>query len=139
MGFAVMAIQALTLFSAFLSGSKAVTVIFSTGRFFTSTPSQRYESRNILESTGMPEVCHLLSLVYLHLKTHLVGAAIAETFLIAESTLRETLTVHFEAIYFGAFTALMGKLARRKVQGRYGAKNVIPLSEGLFLVDQHIE
>ena len=80
-----------------------------------------------------------MSLIYLNLKAHLVRAAIAETLLITESSLGETFTVHFEAIYFSAFTALMGMLARREVQGRYGADKIIPLSEGLFLIDEHIE
>lgn len=118
---AVLAVQTITFLRAFLPRSITLAVVLSALRFLAGAATHGNEGRNALEGAGVAEVGHLLGLVDLELAANFVAAADAEAFLIAESSLGEALTVHFEAVNFAALAALRGLMAGRQVEAANGA------------------
>jgi hypothetical protein len=139
MGLAVVAVQALAVFSAFHASPITLAVVFATGGLLTGASAQGYEGRHPLESSRMSIVGHLLRLVDVELAVSLVAAGIAFALLIAESALGETLAVHLEAIDFGALAARVVLAARGKIEFRDSAQNILVVLPREVLVQEFVE
>jgi hypothetical protein len=90
------------------------------------------------------EIGHLLRLVYLQPALLLVAAADTFASVIAESAFGETLTVHFQTVYFGTLATLLralldGKTSRRKIQLLNSAEYLVIFLLNAVLVNQFIE
>lgn len=135
---AVLTVQTLTLLCALFSGPVAFAVILAAFRFLTGTASHGHEGRYVFEGARVSEVGHLLRLVDLELAAGLVAATHTQTLLVAEPSLRKTLTVHLQTVDLSALAAGVGLLAGREVEGCDGAEDVGVLGE-LGFVDEQVE
>ena len=102
MWFAILAGKTLALLTALYSRSEALTVILTASRLLASALAFRNESRHSFECSGVAVIGHLLRLVDVKVMAGGVTAASAFAALIANTSLSEALTVHFQAVDLGA-------------------------------------
>jgi len=107
MWFAILTIQTLTFLGAFHTSSKTLAIIFAALRFFAGASSDWNESWYSFKCSGVSKICHLLGFINLILTIGFIATTIAFTSFVAESSFRKTFAIHFKAVNFGAFTALV--------------------------------
>ena len=103
----ILAVLALAKFSALQAGTIAFTIFFSAHGLFTRTLSNWSHCRDTLEVVGVPQIGKHLGPINLFLVALLVTAARANTVPTAFSTIREALTVQFQAPDFGTLAAVV--------------------------------
>lgn len=135
---AVLAHEALALFSALHSCAVALAVIFAAAGLLAGALAFWHEGRYSLEGAGVPEVRQLLRLVDLQPALGFVAAGVAVAALSADPPLREALAVHFQAVDFGALTSRLA-LPRREVELGNRPQHLCPLSRPLLFLDQQVE
>jgi hypothetical protein len=97
---AVSTIGALALLPARNTRSVALAVVLLARRFFARAFSPRHVGGNSREMARISIVCNSLGVVNSSSVVTVVAAAAADTLFAADPTLREALTVEFEAIDF---------------------------------------
>lgn len=137
--FAILAHYTFTFLSTFHSSSIAFAIIFATLRLLASASPLRHKGRNTFECSRVPEVGQLLSFVDVKPAFFLVATIVALASLIADPTLGEALTVHLQAVYFGALAARVRVLSRREVHVRNGAEDVLIIGKFVGLFDELVE
>ena len=113
MGFIISTCSTFTFLAAFNTRAKALAIIFTAFRLLACAPTKRGEWSHTFECTWMTLVCELLSPIDEMSTLQMIRATVALATLGTYFSLRETFTIHFQAVYLCAFTAWQLKLTGR--------------------------